>query len=111
MAFALSGSTITQTGTDTSLAGLSAIAGVTTIALGDGFLYSFPTLTLNISGILTIADPSKQTYIAFAVRVLNGGNYTSGTFCTDGITPKTGGVHFNSVGVSLQLVFDTLGVP
>ena len=104
MAFALSGSTITQTGTDTSLAGLSAIAGVTTIALGDGFLYSFPTLTLNISGILTIADPSKQTYIAFAVRVLNGGNYTSGTFCTDGITPKTGGVHFNSVGVSSQFV-------
>ena len=104
MAFALAGSIITQTGTDTSLAGLSAIAGVTTIANGDGSLYSFPTLTLNISGILTIADPSKQTYVAFAVRVLSGGNYTSGTFCTDGITPKTGGVHFNSVGVSSQFV-------
>ena len=102
MAFALSGSTITQTGTDTSLSGLSAIAGVTTIANGDGSLYSFPTLVLNISGILTIADPSKQTYVASAVRVLSGGNYTSGTFCTDGITAKTGGIHFNSVGVSAQ---------
>lgn len=99
MPYTLSGSVITQTGTDTSLP-TAAIAGVTLIANGDGVISSFPSMILNITGTLTIADPSKNTFICAAVRVLNGGNYTSGTFCADGVTPKTGGVHFIAVGVS-----------
>jgi hypothetical protein len=102
MAFALASTTITQSGTDTSLAGLNGIAGVTRIANGDGYIYYMPTLTLNITGTLTIADPAKETYTAAAVRVLSGGNYTSGTLCADGVTPKTGGVHFVVTGVINQ---------
>jgi hypothetical protein len=53
MAFALSGSTITQTGTDTSLAGLSAIAGVTTQIVGSKTVYRLNPFQLAINGILT----------------------------------------------------------
>ena len=53
MAFALSGSTITQTGTDTSLAGLAGIAGVTTSDRGDLTEYIIDALQLDIQGNLS----------------------------------------------------------
>jgi hypothetical protein len=109
MAFALSGSTVTQTGTDTSFAGLNGLAGVTTIATGDGFLYSAPTLTLQINGTLTIADPSKSTVICSRMSIGGTGNYTSGTFAADGVTPLRGGSHFVAVGGSLQAPNNALG--
>ena len=46
MAFTLAGTTITQTGTDTDLSGLSAIAGVTTSTQGDlNYLYIYRLTT------------------------------------------------------------------
>ena len=55
MAFALSGNIITQTGTDTSLAGISAIAGVITTTRVGGFItYDLGALQLRVSGNLTI---------------------------------------------------------
>lgn len=64
MAFTLSGSTITQTGTDTSLSGLAGIAGVTTSQEAGRTIYNIGagrnlvfggTLTINasIEGIVT----------------------------------------------------------
>ena len=50
MGFNLSGSTITQTGTDTDLSGLSGIAGVTVIDLGVRTIYVSPHRIVNSSG-------------------------------------------------------------
>ena len=50
MPFNLSGSTITQTGTDTDLSGLSGIAGVTVIDLGVRTIYVSPHRIVNSSG-------------------------------------------------------------
>ena len=98
MAFALSGSTITQSGTDTSLAGLNGIAGVTRQASGEGFIYWMPSLTLNITGTLTVTDQSKEAFICSSVNVASTGSYTSGTFASDGSTPLYGGNHFTCLG-------------
>lgn len=52
MAFTVSSTTITQTGTDTDLSGLSAITGVTTTTLGEATIYNVP-YELTINGTLT----------------------------------------------------------
>ena len=66
MAFTLSGSTITQTGTDTSLAGLSAIAGVITRVEGSGSFvktrYYLPANTSLNYAILSF-DPRYECLI------------------------------------------------
>jgi hypothetical protein len=53
MSFSLSGSTITQSGTDTSLAGLNGIAGVTTTTIGYFTRYDIGSLTLSVTGTLS----------------------------------------------------------
>jgi hypothetical protein len=60
MTFALSGSIITQTGTDTSLAGLAGIAGVVATTRGDHTTYTLETLQLTISGTLSINPATEQ---------------------------------------------------
>ena len=62
--FSLSGSTITQTGTDTDLSGLSSISGVTILQQGVGtdseyIVYDIGNYNLIINGTLTI-DASKE---------------------------------------------------
>ena len=62
--FTLSGSTITQTGTDTDLSGISGILGVTTIQQGVGtdaefIIYDIGNYNLIIDGTLSI-DASKE---------------------------------------------------
>lgn len=73
MAFALSGSLITQTGTDTDLSGLSAIAGVTVKVLAGGYkIYETGTLRLSINGNLTIGgtlSPLEQLVFGTDVAV------------------------------------------
>jgi hypothetical protein len=96
--FTLSGSTITQTGTDTSFAGLNGLAGVTRISTGDGFLYSMPTINLVINGTLTITNPAIDTIICNKISINGTGNYTSGSYATDGVTPLRNGCHFKIVG-------------
>lgn len=63
MAFALSGSIITQSGTDTSLAGLSSIAGVTTTTVNGRSIYNIGTLRISVTGTLTIS-PRTEMIIA-----------------------------------------------
>lgn len=73
MAFSLSSSTITQTGTDSDLSGLAAITGVTySVINGSGTMpnrkvYDLASLRLNIEGTLS-HDPSKE------VLIFKGGN-------------------------------------
>ncbi len=97
MSFTLSGSTITQSGTDTSYAGLNGIAGVTRILTGDGYLYYMPTLILSITGTLTIANPSNDSIVCAKLSVSATGNFTSGSFGSDGVTPLRSGTHFQCV--------------
>ena len=106
MAFTLSGSIITQTGTDTSLAGISAIAGViTTIRVGGFTVYDLGVLQLRVSGNLSIGAeiaPFEQLIIGQNagpstipdIDVLNGGvlnighQYTSESV-VDSVTSQT----------------------
>lgn len=73
MAFSLSGSTITQTGTDTSLAGLAAITGVVTTAQATHTTYNIGDRTLVVSGTLTL-DPEIETlycgYVSATTRMV-----------------------------------------
>lgn len=73
MAFSLSGSTITQSGTDASLAGLAAIAGVTTVAQATHTTYNIGNLQLLVTGTLTI-DPEIETlycgYVSATTRMV-----------------------------------------
>lgn len=63
MAFALSGSTITHTGTSTSLAGLTGIAGVTTITLGSMTIYRLSAVSLVVGGSLTFDCNAERIII------------------------------------------------
>lgn len=59
MAFTLSGTIITQTGTDTSLAGLTGIAGVTVVGTARKKTYVFSNTRLVVSGALSF-DPELE---------------------------------------------------
>lgn len=84
MAFTLSGTTITQTGTDTNLSGLSGIAGVTVVGTARKKTYVFSNTRLVVSGALSF-DPelealefdelctAPQLYITGAAGVLTIG--------------------------------------
>lgn len=109
MTFALSGSTVTQSGTDTSYAGLNGLAGVTRLVTGTGYLYYMPTLVLSVTGTLTIADPSKDTVICSRYSVTGTGNVTSGSFAADGVTPLTAGAHFSAITLPGVWSGDTFG--
>ena len=86
MSFALSGTTITQTGTDTDLSGLAAIAGVTTQVVTSKTFYFF-SLKLNIAGTLTF-DPDTEALLVDEnapvrpVEVLDGGILNLGAATT-----------------------------
>ncbi|MGC6403521.1 MAG: hypothetical protein ACON4A_08765 [Flavobacteriaceae bacterium] len=83
----LGGSTITVAGTQADLTGLSAIAGVTTTAVGTGdtryTVYHVGNRKLNITGTLTI-DPRKEQILfdtsapTATVDVANGGTLNLG---------------------------------
>ena len=62
MAFALSGTTITQTGTDTDLSGLNGISEVATLTEGDHTIYNLGNRKLRINGDLTI-DPEYEELV------------------------------------------------
>lgn len=105
MTFALSGSTITQTVTDTSLSGLSAIAGVTTTTFAGGYSrYALGTLRLVVPGALTIGGstaPGEQLVIgqdaasstAPDIDVVSGGVLTLGRQYTAGGVTGIAGVN------------------
>lgn len=95
-AFNLSGSTITQTGTDTDLSGLSAIAGVTTLAIGSGVdgrtIYSIGDRNLVIQGDLDINPELEAVFTntnspRSVVDLQNGATLTiNGEVIENGVT-------------------------
>ena len=98
MSFSLSGSTITQSGTDADLSGLSGIAGVTTLAEGSASkpytTYSIGDRRLTIDGTLS-HDPASEMLvigdgISGASVLVNSGTYNYGiTTVFSGFTQRS----------------------
>lgn len=99
-AFVLSGGTITQSGTDANLSGLSAIAGVITTTAGNQNIYNVGVLQLAINGNLTI-DPRIEELVSsngnIGVIVNSGGVLNLGRQITiNGYTYQTKGVAYRN---------------
>ena len=62
MSFSLSGSVITQTGTDADLSGIEALSGVSRVSAGGRSFYTLDNRTIRVSGTLTI-DPELESMI------------------------------------------------
>ena len=98
MSFSLSGSTITQSGTDANLSGLAGIAGVTTVAEGAASkpytVYSIGDRRLTINGTLN-HDPAIEKLvigdgISGASILVNSGTYNYGvTTVFSGFTQRS----------------------
>ena len=61
---------------------------------GDGRIYCFPEIDLDLNGALTNPNPSYNFPICRLLYTSNTANFVSGTFAADGATPLTAGVHF-----------------
>lgn len=108
MAFTLSGSTITQSGTDTSLAGLNGIAGVTVTTVGSGVdlirIVNLNNLKLIVDGNLTMNSDSPELLLFGETApdkslVINAGKvFTLGKRTTLNSTTRSeyriGGIYF-----------------
>ncbi len=74
--FTLSGSTITQSGTDTSIDGLASIPGVTTINTGYIKIYNLGSLNLVFDG--TVTDPNPRFVTNGRIVFTSNSNVTFG---------------------------------
>lgn len=84
--FSLSGSVITQTGTDTDLSGLSGVSGVTVTSQADIDVYNIGNRRLVIQGDLTIDPEIEMLIVGYdsgeLVRVESSGHLTIGKAIT-----------------------------
>lgn len=92
MAFSLSGSTITQTGTDTDLSGLSGIAGVTTETSGQSaseyIRYTMQAgYNLVVNGTLTLNALDEQL-VMLGLNQSGAEHVVNGTFTIDGMISR-----------------------
>lgn len=78
MTFALSGSNITQSGTDADLSGLAGVSGVTTFVQSGKTVYNIGNRTLAITGTLTQDPRTEEIWTGSAVP-LGSGNGNSGS--------------------------------
>lgn len=96
MAFSLSGSTITQTGTDVNLSGLSGISGVSTAVFGGVTHYNVGARAINFAGNQTVNGRVERVYSSFSP-----GNYVfqvSGTMTINDTEDKSGDlVYFQDI--------------
>lgn len=118
MAFTLNGSFVEQTGTNTSLAGIEALAGVTLTTLGDLRIYDMGSLHLRIDGNLTInnTDTGFKEILVIGtgggssnidVHVRNGGTLTIGLRASQGVTEFSSSGFFPSIFEKDSLTFGT----
>ena len=61
--------------------------------LGTANHYYMPAFRFQIQGTLTILNPQQENFTCSDVILYNGA-WTSGEWCTDGVTPKWDGLHF-----------------
>ena len=101
MTFTLNGSVVDQTGTNTSLSGLDAIAGVTLLSTSNLNIYDMGTLRLNVEGTLTINGTSDAATREMLVVGVSGATQnvdidiaSTGTLIV-GSLDSQGGVEFN----------------
>lgn len=103
MTFSLSGSIITQSGTDTDISGLGGITGVTTTTVGDRNYYNLGTLKLLITGTLT-HDPDAECILTTVTGTGNPaievstGTYNFGIETTSGAKTR----YSSGVGIVCQ---------
>jgi hypothetical protein len=64
---------------------------IRTIAGGNH--YYMPSVRVQINGTLTNANPQQNNFTCFDVEMA-GGNWTSGTYASDSVTPLWNGLHF-----------------
>jgi hypothetical protein len=64
---------------------------IRTIAGGNH--YYMPSVRVQINGTLTNVNPQQNTFTCFDVE-MSGGNWTSGAYASDGVTPLWNGLHF-----------------
>ena len=61
--------------------------------------YYMPAIRVQINGTLTNENPQQENFTCFDL-IINGGNFTSGKWATDGTTPFWNGLHFVTTRVS-----------
>lgn len=90
MSFSQSGSTITQSGTDTDLSGLSGTTGVTTQTVGNLTIYIIASNNLAITGTCTMDPPTEMIVLTSTTTAnqlyVNGGTFNVGS----PVTPSYG---------------------
>ena len=91
MAFNLAGTTITQSGTDTNLSGLSAITGVTTKLMGGATLYDLNNLILVVAGTLSYDAITEKLAFGLASGFLSLTTNAGGSITVNGT--KVYGTH------------------
>lgn len=88
---------LTEGGTTTDgTAVLTAIKEPDIQVMNNGTTYFMTSWCVQINGTLTIANPMYETWEVRNWIIGGTGNYTSGTYASDGVTPLTNGVHIKS---------------
>ena len=116
MAFSLSGSTITQSGTDADLSGLSGVAGVTLTSVAGRILYNVGNRALRVTG--TLSHDNREEEIIFGTgaptptvnvtgtynigKVVSYGGKESYTVGSPFTFTKTGGLSFKDYDSNLM---------
>jgi len=94
VSFALAGSVITQTGTDTTLSGIEALAGVTARTYGTGIhlrtIYEFSGVRLEVSGSLSFNPRVEMMYFDETCPLPTVQINNLGTFEIAGIETRSG---------------------
>ena len=88
MTFAIDGSLITQSGTDTNLSGLSGVAGVTTLTNGTKTVYFVGNNRIHVSGTLTFDPRFEEIQLGSGItsfpQFLVSGTLNIGSALTEG---------------------------
>jgi hypothetical protein len=100
--FTHNGSTITQSGTDTSLAGLSGVSGVTTQIINGQTLYFVGNNNMNITGNLTINPLTEQLVFGSAAPFRTLNLSTSGASLTIGANRIVNGDKLSTDNVAIS---------
>ncbi len=67
--------------------------------LGTTNHYYMPAVRMAINGTLTNSNPQQENFTCYDIIIYTG-NFTSGAWATDGVTPRWDGLHFAAVRTS-----------